>query len=201
VSGYKAIVLVGTSKNLLCDPIAVLRGARNPRVLPCTLRFLRSVRLALKSLATVFRGALVFFVLFFSPTFSDAFDTAPRMTDREIVERLTRLEEGQRKLEAGQQAILRELDKRFEAMDKRFEAIDVQFTRMTQMFVALFLGTIGFALWDRRTMIRPFETKVKTMDEEIGKVKGQQEGVMEAFRLLGRRDAQVAEVLKRFNLL
>jgi len=123
---------------------------------------------------------LVFFVLFFSPTFSDAFDTAPRMTDREIVERLTRLE-------AGQQAILRELDKRFEAMektldkrfealDKRFETIDTQFTRMTQMFVALFLGTIGFALWDRRTMIRPFETKIKAIDKEIGKIQGQQEG-------------------------
>jgi len=93
------------------------------------------------------------------------------------------------------------LNKRFETLDKRFETIDTQFTRMTQMFVALFLGTIGFALWDRRTMIRPFETKIKAIDKEMGKIQGQQEGVMEAFRLLGRRDDQVAEVLRRFNLL
>jgi len=98
-----------------------------------------------------------------------------------------------------------QVDRRFEQVDRRFEVMgvqtDAQFTRMTQMFVALFLGTIGFALWDRRTMIRPFETKIKAIDKEIGKIQGQQEGVIEAFRLLGGRDAQVAEVLKRFNLL
>src|SRR3546814_2905632 len=34
----------GTSRNLLCDPIAALRGARNPHVPACILRFLCSVR-------------------------------------------------------------------------------------------------------------------------------------------------------------
>jgi len=42
--------LEGTSRNLLRGPIAALRGARNTDVPPCTLRFLRSVRLALAPL-------------------------------------------------------------------------------------------------------------------------------------------------------
>ena len=37
---------------------AVLRGAQNPHVLLCTLRFLCSVRLALVSLATVFEASV-----------------------------------------------------------------------------------------------------------------------------------------------
>ena len=97
-----------------------------------------------------------------------AYETAPRISDREIVERLTKLEEGQK-------AILREIDKRFESMDKRFESIDKRFESIDKRFdqlinimvavICAFAGivavTIGFAIWDRRTMIRPLETKVR----------------------------------------
>lgn len=89
------------------------------------------------------------------------YETAPRISDREIVERLTKLEEGQK-------AILREIDNRFESMDNRFESIDKRFDQLINIMVAVicaFAGivavTIGFAIWDRRTMIRPFETKVR----------------------------------------
>ena len=54
---------------------------------------------------------------------AESIETAPRISDREIVERLTRLEEGQK-------SILREMDKRFEAMGKRFEAMDSRFVSM-----------------------------------------------------------------------
>jgi hypothetical protein len=90
-----------------------------------------------------------------------AYETAPRISDREIVERLTKLEEGQK-------AILREINKRFESMDKRFEFIDRRFDQLINIMLAVicaFAGivavTIGFAIWDRRTMIRPLETKVR----------------------------------------
>lgn len=45
-------------------------------------------------------------------------ETNAKTTDEEIIERLTRLEEGQKRLKEGQKYILREMDKRFEAMDK-----------------------------------------------------------------------------------
>lgn len=144
-----------------------------------------------------------------------AVETEPRITDREIVERLTRVEEGQK-------AILREMDKRFEALDKRFESIDkrfesidaqfdridAQFERIVNImlgilgaFVVLLGGTIWFALWDRRTMIRPFETKVKVMEDEIAGNRSKLHALIDSFRTLSKTDDKVAEILKRFNLL
>ncbi|MCS7231530.1 MAG: hypothetical protein RMJ67_05290 [Elusimicrobiota bacterium] len=61
------------------------------------------------------------------------------------------------------EAKLAEIDKRFEQIDKRFEQIDKRFEQIMTfmwMLVVIFTGitaaTIGFAIWDRRTMIRPF---------------------------------------------
>ena len=144
---------------------------------------------------------IVALILFFLPAISAAIETAPKITDREIVERLTRLEERLTRVEEGQKAILREIDKRFEAMDKRFEAIDRKIDLLAGIFTAIVVSVIGFAIWDRRTMIRPFETKVKSIEEEISEMHGRQKGLIEAFQILGRRDEQVAEVLRRFHLM
>ena len=67
------------------------------------------------------------------------------------------------------------------------------------MLVVVFIGvtgvTISFALWDRRTMIRPFEDKVKELEKEkIGKV-------IASLRKLAETDKKVAEVLGQFGLL
>ncbi|HLP62499.1 MAG TPA: hypothetical protein VK186_26910 [Candidatus Deferrimicrobium sp.] len=86
-------------------------------------------------------------------------------------------------------ATVREIDKRFEQMDKRFEQIDKRISELREdmnkrfeqvdkrfeqmmnfvwILAALFGGmlavTISFALWDRRTMILPFEKKVALLD-------------------------------------
>jgi len=142
------------------------------------------------------------------PSIALAFETAPRITDREIVERLTRLEEKLTKVEEGQRAILREMDKRFEAIDKRFEAIDKQFSRLVHIFlgilgafVTMFGGTIWFALWDRRTMIKPFEDRVRNIEGDIAENRSKLHSFIDAFRTLSKTDEKVAEVLKRFNLL
>ncbi|MBI3301126.1 MAG: hypothetical protein HYZ72_03475, partial [Deltaproteobacteria bacterium] len=68
-------------------------------------------------------------------------------------------------------------------------------------FAALVAATIGFALWDRRTMIRPFESKVREMEEEFSQNRQRLHSLLEAFRTLGQSDEKVAEVLRRFNLL
>ncbi|MFQ5902031.1 MAG: hypothetical protein ACE5IH_10800 [Thermodesulfobacteriota bacterium] len=149
------------------------------------------------------------------PSFTSAIETAPRITDREIVETLTEIRGDIKRLEEGQKAILREMDKRFGSMDKRFgsmdkrfEAIDSQFDRITNImlgilgaFVVLLSGTIWFALWDRRTMIRPFETRVKVIEEEIASNRTKLHSLLDALRTLSKTDERVGEVLKRFNLL
>ena len=151
---------------------------------------------------------VLFLILWGMPAIVSGIEVAPRITDKEIIERLTRLEEGQK-------SILREIDKRFEAIDRRFETIDKRFEAIDRRFEAidrrfdqlnnLIIGiigafsaivavTIGFAIWDRRSMIRPFEDKV----EELRKT---DQKFLEILKTLAREDKKLAEVLKSFGIL
>ena len=47
-----------------------------------------------------------------------------------------------------------DMNKRFEQVDKRFEQMMNTLWILAAIFTAITVGTIGFALWDRRTMIR-----------------------------------------------
>ena len=148
-----------------------------------------------------------------------AVEIAPRISDREIIERLTKLEEGQKHLEESLGAKIQtntdtiaqlrdHMDKQFNRIEKQFDRIDAQFNRLFQLtlailgaFAAIVAATIGFALWDRRTMIRPFESKVKTIEEELTHNRESLHSLLEALRSLGQSDEKVAEVLRQFRLL
>ncbi len=130
---------------------------------------------------TRFGNTLVLFLLpaLWCPDRVVAVETAPRIADREIIERLTKLEAGQTHLaaaiEANTAAInqLRadiqtqghQLRQDMNALGQQLrQDMNAQFDRLAQLmlgilgaFTALVVVTIGFALWDRRTMIRPFE--------------------------------------------
>ncbi|MBI3599277.1 MAG: hypothetical protein HY097_01355 [Nitrospinae bacterium] len=108
-----------------------------------------------------------------------------------------------------------QIDKRFEElredMNKRFEQVDKRFEQMmsfmwilSTVFIGIAAVTIGFALWDRRTMIRPFESKTKEIEnkiKEIGEMEGARlKNLISAFRELAKIDSNVAEILKKFNL-
>lgn len=107
---------------------------------------------------------------------------------------------------------LDQVDKRFlelrADMDKRFEQVDNRLGDMFQLIVGI-LATFGgivavaisFALWDRRTMIRPFEDKVKKVEEKIVGNKKQIKSLIEAMRELASSNPKVAEVLRSFSLL
>ena len=68
-------------------------------------------------------------------------------------------------------------------------------------FAAIVAATISFALWDRRTMIRPFEDKVKVIEEELTQNRQRLHALLEALRALSQSNENVAEVLRRFGLL
>ncbi len=128
-------------------------------------------------------------------------ETAPHISDREIVERLTRLEEGQG-------ALREEIKQLREDMNKQFDRVDAQFDRIVNImlgifgaFAAMCGGTIWFALWDRRTMIRPFEDKVKKTEDDISENRNKLHTLLEAFKTLSKTDEKVANILKKFNLL
>jgi len=130
------------------------------------------------------------------------------------------------KMEATLEEFKNSVDKRFEQIDRRFEQVDRRFIELREdmnkrfeqvdkrfeenmnymwMLIMVFIGitgvTIGFAIWDRRSMVKPFEEKVKDIEEELMKDRKRLHEFVEAFKVLAKRDEKVAEVLKELKLL
>ena len=106
------------------------------------------------------------------------------------------------RLEATLKEFKDSVDKRFEQVDKRFEQLFTFLWIISGIFTALTVFTIGFAIWDRRTMIRPFEAKTKELEEKIEEMdeKGLK-SLINSLREIAKADSRVAEALKKFNLL
>ena len=167
-------------------------------------------------LRNIYTIIVVFFICIFSAHIAYAVTATPKITDKEIVERLTRLEEGQKalnnkinfvrtelndKIESvkvelkGEISTLRtDMNVQFNRIDSQFNRIDSQFNRIINIFVAIFGGlivliifVIGFAIWDRKTTVKPIEKK----EEKIEKV------LIE----YSKQEPRLASVLRNFGLL
>ena len=97
-----------------------------------------------------------------------------------------------------------DMNKRFEQVDKRFEQVDRRFEQMTNflwmlvaIFTALTAANIGFAYWDRRTIIR------RARDEAIERIEreGRLVDLIGALRELAKEDKKLAEILRGFRLM
>jgi len=97
-----------------------------------------------------------------------------------------------------------DMNKRFEQVDKRFEQVDRRFEQVTNflwmlvaIFTALTAANIGFAYWDRRTIIR------KARDEAIERIEreGRLVDLIGALRELAKEDRKLAEILRGFRLM
>jgi len=159
--------------------------------------------LALFLMVTFFEGAVF------------AVEQAERISDREIIERLTRLEENQKAilqriddlekrfearfedLEKRFEARFESVDKRFEDINRRFEDLGRQLDRMAAIFTALVIAVIGFAYWDRRTIIR------KAKEETLAEIRKEDRtrDLMNVLLELAKTDDRLAKVLKQFNIL
>ena len=162
-----------------------------------------------------------------------AVEVAPALTDRAIVERLTRLEEGQSAIRTEMSQLREDMDRQIgqlredmdrqigqlredmdkqagnlrEDMDRLREDINAQFDRLFQLllgllgtFTALVIATISFALWDRRTMMRPVEGRVTSLEEEMAGNRPRTAALLDSLHTLSQRDPELAAVLKTFNL-
>jgi len=119
------------------------------------------------------------------------------------------------RLEATLKTFMEQVDRRFEQVDKRFEQVDRRisdlridmnrrFEQMTDflwiivgIFTALTTVVIGFAYWDRRTIIR------RARDEAIERIEreGRLVDLIGALRELAKEDRKLAEILRGFRLL
>jgi hypothetical protein len=100
-----------------------------------------------------------------------AVEIAPRITDREIVERLARLEEGQKKLEEGQTLLHKRIDDLRSEMNGRFDTL--QWT--LSLFITVALVILGFVLrlqWNMARRQTQMETALETQKDELAFLKG-----------------------------
>ena len=97
-----------------------------------------------------------------------------------------------------------QVDKRFEQVDKRFEDVRSRFEQLTSflwilvaIFTTLTAVVIGFAYWDRRTIVR------KARDEAVEAIEkeGRLRDLIHALRRLASDDPKLAEVLRTFRIL
>ncbi|MCF8003165.1 MAG: hypothetical protein K9L32_02985 [Chromatiaceae bacterium] len=181
-----------------------------------------------------------------------AVETAPRISDREIIESLTRLDAGQSTLEQRLTALEQRMDQRFTAMeetmnqrfaamentmdrrfiaiekdmdqrfgamenlmDQRFAAVEKRlddlFAMMLTMFSALVLlivSLFGYIVWDRRTALRPLESRLARLEQDLERdlQLRHEEGslltrLLKALRELAREDERLANVLRSFSVL
>ena len=121
-------------------------------------------------------------------------ERATGISDREIVEALAELKAGQEALSQR----FEQVDKRFEElradMNARFEQVNARFGQMISLFIgiiAAFAGivgcTIAFAIWDRRTALKP-------VSAETGKV-------VRVLREYARGEPRLAGILERMGML
>ena len=112
------------------------------------------------------------------PSMLIAVETAPRISDREIVERLTRLEEGQRSLEKRIEDLRSEMNARFQGVDQRFEGVHQRFDTLQWMlglFITIALVILGFVLrmqWQMHRRQTRMETILETHKDDLTFLKG-----------------------------
>ena len=109
--------------------------------------------------------------LLFTPSLLIAVERAPRISDKEIVERLTRLEEGQKSLERRLDDLRSEMNSRFEAVDSRFDTLQW----MLGLFITIALVILGFVLrmqWQMHRRQTRMETILETHKDELSFLKG-----------------------------
>jgi len=129
--------------------------------------------------------------------------------DRELLIRLDeRLNQIDRRFEQQNKRIedLRgDMNKRIEDlredMNKRFDFMLNTMIGIVSAFAAIVAVTIGFAIWDRRTMVRPFEDKVKKIESDIANDHEKLHNLITALKKLAKTDSRLAEVLRAFSLL
>ncbi len=97
-----------------------------------------------------------------------------------------------------------DMNKRFEQVDKRFEQINNELNRLVNIMVGIFAGqvalvvaVIGFAYWDRRTIIRKAREDTIEHLEREGKLKK----LIEALREKAKTDKELEAILKKYGLM
>ena len=132
---------------------------------------------------------------FFAPVSSYAVESSPKISDREIIESLTRLEEG---VKANREMILA-LRNDMRSMRNEMQAMRTEILSFMKWgFGLLFSGMlilVGFILWDRRSTLKPVKDELDELERR--KV----DRIIAAMKKLSEEDSRIAQVLRSVGLL
>ncbi len=141
-------------------------------------------------------GLYVF--IFYAPTLGYTVENSPRITDREIIESLIRLEEGVKTNREMIMALRTEMGSlRTEIYSGIKSLRDEILGFMKWGFVLLFTGMlilVGFIIWNRRSTLKPVKDDLDKLERR--KV----DRLLEAMRKLWEEDSRVAQVLRSVGL-
>ena len=147
-----------------------------------------------KDLALIVVSAL--FLIFFIPFPAFAEDGFTQKDRELLIELKVKMEQIDKRFD--------QIDKRFDQVDKRFDDVNNRFEDMFHffyilagIFTSLVVVVIGFAYWDRRTMIREAKREAIEFMEKEGILRR----ILDALKELSREDTKLADALRRFNLL
>ncbi len=98
------------------------------------------------------------------------------------------------RMEAELKALSKSVDTRFEEVNRKIDMLFDFLWIITGIFTTITVATIGFAIWDRRTALKPFEDKIKKLEDK-------DKAFLEALRSLAEEDKKVYEILRKYNML
>ncbi|MGD9826213.1 hypothetical protein [Desulfobacter sp.] len=141
------------------------------------------------------------FLHLFLPVSLWAADIAPRISDREIIEKLVVLEEGQK-------AFRSEIKSGQEALNKRLDDSNNTMLILFGSLITLIVALFGYIAWDRRTMVKPVIEQVNRLERKVmadldlehsdGSLLRRQ---LEALRQYAGKNPEFAEILRGLALL
>jgi len=148
-----------------------------------------------------------------------ALEPSPNITDREVVEKLAKIEAGQQSLnhrisdlrsemKSGQEALRSEMKSGQEALSKRLDDSNNTMLVLFGSIITLIVALFGYIAWDRRTMMKPVLERVERIEHDVAQsldlsnTDGSKlSRVINAMRELAKTDEQLATILRSFSLL
>jgi len=108
-----------------------------------------------------------------------------------------------------------QIDKRFEQIDKRFEQVDKRFEQadrrmdsimtviqmLAGIFTAMTITTIGFAIWNRRSALRPVEQRLTEVTRDTEEERKKIAGLEKEVTRLSAAYEELKAQMTRANLL
>ena len=145
------------------------------------------------------------------PVPAPAVEVAPRISDREIIESLAVLKQGQVDINRR----FEDVNRRFEDVNRRFDDLNHRIDGLRNTILVLFgaiitliVALFGYIAWDRRTALGPLQDRLELLERDLYRDLELQheEGsrltrLIKALRQMAKTDEKLAEVLRSFHLL